>query len=167
MTVDRFCPGVARLAGGVTIAAAALAVAGVPAFAAGSALPNPCTVLASAHAQDSVGSSTAQVTAGKLKTYGSGSYLELYCSENVGTLEVSLSLVGEDESGFGGVKVTSDTHPAGLGSGDTLIVGTGMTGGPVDFISFHRGSVYADLGADGASPSGLTALAKKIYKLIP
>jgi hypothetical protein len=167
MTVDRFCPGVTRLVGAIAIAAAAFAVAGVPAYAASSALPNPCTVLASAHAEDSVGSPAAAVTAGKLKTYGTGRYLELYCSENVGTLSVSLSLVGEDENGFGGVKVTSTTHPGGLGSDDTLIVGTDISGGPVDFINFHRGSVYADLGANGASPSGLTALAQKIYKLIP
>ena len=40
------------------------------------------------------------------------------------------------------------------------------TGSPVDFVVFHKSSVYVDLSANGASPGRLTALARQIYKLL-
>lgn len=47
-------------------------------------------------------------------------------------------------------------------------MGTGIQGkNPIDFITFHEENVHADLGANGASPTDVTALAQKIYKLIP
>jgi hypothetical protein len=58
------------------------------------------------------------------------------------------------------------THPAGLGSGDMLVVGKSPTGGPVDFISFHTATIYASLSANGATPSSLTTLARQVYKLL-
>ena len=85
----------------------------------------------------------------------------------VGTLPIYLSM-SHSFGGFGGIKVTSTTHPSGLGSGDELVVGTGLgpAGGPVDFIVFHKGTTYADLSANGATPSKLTILARQIYKLL-
>jgi hypothetical protein len=58
------------------------------------------------------------------------------------------------------------THPTGLGSGDELVVGKTPTGGPVDFVVFHKSTTYADLSANGANPSSLTTLAREIYKLL-
>jgi len=67
--------------------------------------------------------------------------------------------------GFGGVKITSETHPSGLGAGDDLFVGTGLgNAGPVDFINFHKGGIYASVSANGSEPSNLTALAREVYK---
>jgi hypothetical protein len=88
------------------------------------------------------------------------------CSETVGTLPVYLT-VSHSFGGFGGIKVTSTTHPSGLGPGDELVVGAGPTGNPVDFIVFHKSTVYVDLSANGANPSRLTTLARQVYRLLP
>jgi hypothetical protein len=106
------------------------------------------------------------VTHRKLTNHGSGSLASSTCSETVGTLPVYLT-VSHASGGFGGIKVSSTTHPSGLGIGDELVVGTGPTGKPVDFIIFHRLTVYMDLSANGAKPSSLTTLARQIYKLLP
>ncbi len=145
--------------------AAALALAG-GALAGGTAVPNACTLLANAHPEKVFGhGKTLAVAHRKAQKFGTGKYATYQCSETVGTQAVSLS-VSSGGGGFGGVKVTSETHPSGVGSGATLIVGTAAgSGKPVDFISFHRGTVYLDIDANGASPALLTSLARAVYKL--
>ena len=139
--------------------------------AAGSAaaLPNPCALLAKVHPERTLGrGKTLAVKHVKLQKYGSGQYASVSCSETVGAQPVNLNLSGPASGGFGGVKVISQTHPSGLGSGATLTVGTAAgSGAPVDFLSFHRSSVSAVLTADGASPSALTAFARQVYKALP
>lgn len=152
-----------------TLAAAALACL---AFASASsarvaALPNPCTILASAHAHSLTATATAMVSPGKLKTYGSGKYEQLTCDETVGSISVYLSYYSY-VGGSGGVRIISQTHPAGFGGSATLTVGVGVRGNmPVDYINFHKGAVYGDISANGAEPSKLTTLGQAIYKLTP
>ncbi len=152
-----------------TFAAAAL---GGLAFAAvssarGVALPNPCTILASAHAQSLTAKATASVSPGKLKTYGSGKSEQVTCDETVGTISVYLSYYS-NVGGSGGVRVIRQSHPAGFGGTATLTVGTGAgNNAAVDYIVFRKGTLYADLSANGAEPSKLTTLGQSVYKLTP
>ena len=129
-------------------------------------LPNACTLLTNAHPQEALHKGGMAVTQRALHKYGSGEGASETCSETIGTQQVYLSL-SLGAGGFGGVKVTSTTHPSGLGSGDSLIVGTSPSGGAVDFIDFHRGTIYADVSANGASPSAITTVARRVYKLLP
>jgi hypothetical protein len=150
---------------------AATALAGLAFAAASSArgvsLPNPCTILASAHAESLAATSAATASPGKLKTYGSGKYEQLTCDESVGTLSVYLSYYA-NQGGSGGVRVISQSHPAGFGGTATLTVGTGAgNNAPVDYIEFRKGTIYADLSANGAEPAKLTTLGLKVYKLTP
>jgi hypothetical protein len=150
---------------------AATALVGLAFAAAGSArgaaLPNPCTILASAHPTSLTAQATAAVSHGKLSTYGSGKYAQVSCTETVGTVTVNLSYY-TTAGGSGGVRVIKQTHPAGFGGTATLTVGTGAgSSSPVDYIVFHKGTLYSDLIANGAEPSKLTALAEQVYKLTP
>jgi hypothetical protein len=137
------------------------------ASASGLASPNACAVLTEAHPEKAFGhGKVLAVSQRKSQKYGVGAAASSVCSEKVGTQAVSLSL-SSSSGGFGGVKVTSQTHPSGLGAGDTLTVGTTPSGGsPVDFVSFHRGNVYAVASANGATPSVLTTFARIVYKLL-
>ena len=147
----------------VTLVAAAT---GAAIANAASALPDPCTLLTKVHPESTIAKGTT-VTAklGKLVKYGSGTFATLYCPETVGKLTVSIS-VSHNGGGFGGIRVTSTSHPTGLGSGDELIVGIGQSGGPIDFIVFHTTKAYVDISANGATPSSLTALARQVYVLV-
>jgi hypothetical protein len=138
-------------------------------FASAAVLPSPCTLLAKLHPERAFGAGkTLAVKHVKLQKYGAGQYTSVSCSETVGAQPVILNLSGPASGGFGGVKVTSQTHPSGLGAGATLTVGTALgSGGPVDFVAFHKSSVSAVLTANGASPSALTAFARQIYKALP
>lgn len=137
------------------------------ASARGAALPNPCTILASAHAQSLTAKATAAVSPGTLKTYGAGKSEQVTCEETVGTTSVYLSYYS-NVGGSGGVIITSQSHPAGFGGTATLTVGTGAGNhAPVDYIVFRKGTLYADLSANGAEPSKLTTLGQKVYKLTP
>ena len=51
-------------------------------------------------------------------------------------------------------------------TGDELVVGTGPTGSPVDFIVFHTTRAYVSINANGATPRSLTALARQVYPLV-
>jgi hypothetical protein len=133
------------------------------------ALPNPCTLLANAHAGTAFGhGKTLPLGAQKTQHYGTGKYAGATCLTSVGSQQVSLNLSG-GAGGFGGVKITSQTHPSGLGAGATLTVGTGLGkgGGAVDFVSFHRGPIYAVVSANGASPAVLTSFARVVYRELP
>jgi hypothetical protein len=130
-------------------------------------LPNPCTILASAHAQSLAAPATAAVSSGKLKTYGTGKYEQVTCDETVGAIPVYLSYF-RNVGGSGGVRIISQSHPAGFGGTATLTVGTGSANNaPVDYIQFRKGALYADLSANGAEPSKLTILGQEVYKLTP
>jgi hypothetical protein len=147
-----------------TLAGLALAAA---ASARGAALPNPCTILASAHAKSLTAGATATVSPGKLTKYGSGKYEQVTCDERVGTISVYLSYY-MNTGGSGGVRIISQSHPAGFGGTATLTVGTGAgNNAPVDYIDFRKGTLYGDVSANGAEPSKLTALGQVIYKLTP
>jgi len=149
---------------GAALASLALAAAS---SARDVALPNPCTILASSHPQSLTAKATATVSPGKLKTYGSGKYEQVTCDETVGTISVYLSYY-KNVGGSGGVRIISQTHPTGFGGTATLTVGTGAgNNAPVDYISFRKGPLYADLSANGAEPSKLTTLGQEIYKLTP
>ena len=138
----------------------------VASTASAAALPNPCTLLIKVHPEKTLaGGKPVAVTHGKLTKSGSGSLASSTCSEMVGKLSVFLTL-SPSAGGFGGINVISTTHPSGLGSGDELVVGTSPSGKPVDFIVFHRSSVYADISANGAKPGNLTLLARQVYKLL-
>ena len=131
------------------------------------ALPNPCTILASSHPQSLTAKAAATVSPGKLKTYGSGKYEQVTCDETVGTISVYLSYY-KNVGGSGGVRIISQTHPAGFGGTATLTVGTGAgNNAPVDYITFRKGPLYADLSANGAEPSKLATLGQEVYKLTP
>ncbi len=152
-----------------TLAAATLAGLAFAAAssARGVALPNPCTILASAHARSLTAEATATVTPGKLKTYGSGKSEQVTCDETVGAISVYLSYY-ENQGGSGGVRIISQSHPAGFGGTATLTVGTGAgNNAPVDYITFRKGTLYADISANGAAPSKLTTLGQAVYKLTP
>ncbi len=152
-----------------TVAAAALAGLAFAAAssARGLALPSPCTILASAHAQSLSAKANATVSPGKLSTYGSGKFEQVTCDETVGTLSVYLSYY-LNQGGSGGVQITSQSHPEGFGGTATLTVGIGSGNhAPVDYIDFRKGTLYGDLSANGAEPSRLTTLARQIYKLTP
>ena len=150
------------------VVAVVLACAGFAAAGRVSAAnqPNACTLLSNAHPEMILHKGGSAITHHALHKYGSGQGASQTCSETIGTQPVNLSL-SLGAGGFGGVKVTSTTHPSGLGSGDALIVGTSPSGGAVDFIEFHRGTVFADLSANGASPGGITTVARRVYKLLP
>jgi hypothetical protein len=110
---------------------------------------------------------TTTVSSGKLTTYGSGKDEQVTCNETVGTISVYLSY-STNVGGSGGVRIVSQTHPAGFGGTATLTVGTGAgNNAPVDYINFRKGPFYADLSANGAVPSKLTTLGHEIYKLTP
>jgi hypothetical protein len=48
-----------------------------------------------------------------------------------------------------------------------LITGTAaQNGAPVDFVLFHRGTVYVDLSANGATTELLTTFARQVYKAL-
>jgi hypothetical protein len=148
---------------GVVLACAGLAAA---TDVSAATPPNACTLLTNAHPEQTIHKGGSAITHRALHKYGSGQGASQTCSETIGTQPVYLSL-SLGAGGFGGVKVTSTTHPSGLGSGASLIVGTTPSGGAVDFIEFHKGTNFADLSANGASPSGLTTVARKVYKLLP
>ena len=144
---------------------ASLGSAAAAGAASGTALPNPCALLTSLHPEATLAPGKS-VAGRKLTNQGTGAFATSTCQETVGALPVYLS-VGHNFGGFGGIKVTSITHPGGLGSGDELVVGTGFgSTGPVDFIVFHKGTTYADLSANGAKPTSLTTLARQLYKLL-
>jgi hypothetical protein len=156
-----------RLLPAVAIGAVTALVFAAASLGRATTLPNPCTILASAHAQNLKGTSAVKVTAGTLSTYGTGKYKDVSCMEKVGPISVYLSYYASP-GGSGGVRITSQTHPAGFGGTATLTVGTGITNhAPVDYLVFKKGAVYGDLGANGADPDQLTALGQKIYKLTP
>ena len=98
--------------------------------------------------------------------YGTGKYITLQCSETVGTQPVSISLSSSGPGGFGGVANIKTTHPSGLGAGASLITGRGVpNGGAIDFVEFHRGTVYVDLSANGAnSPCSRPSLGRSIRR---
>jgi hypothetical protein len=131
--------------------------------------PNPCTLLVNAHAGTAFGKGKPlALGAQKVQRYGTGKYAGATCLTSVGTQQLSLGVSGGASGGFGGVKVTSQTHPGGLGSGATLTVGTAAgSGSAVDFITFNRGGVYVDINANGASPATLTSFAREVYRLLP
>ena len=150
---------------------AALVAIGFVALVAASAaspatLPNPCTLLSQVHPERTLAKGkSVVVTRGKLTTHGSGSLASSTCSETIGSLAVYLTF-SHAFGGFGGIQVTSNTHPSGLGAGDQLVVGTGPAGNPVDFIVFHKSTVYVYLSGNGANPSSLTTLARELYRLL-
>ncbi len=130
--------------------------------ASASSLPNACSVLAAVQPQNTIAGGK-HVAVGKPKTTSSTA-TDKACSESVGAITVYLDF-SKYAGGFGGVKITSRTHPTGLGTGDELIVGTGLgSGGPVDFVNFHKGGIYASVSANGSVPSNLVALAREVYK---
>jgi hypothetical protein len=150
---------------------AGIAVASLAALAAGAAsatVPNPCALLTKAHPEQTFGhGSTLPVTKRVQHKYGTGKYVTLQCSETVGTQSVSISLSSSGSGGFGGVSDIKTTHPSGLGAGASLITGKAVpSGGPVDFVEFHRGAVYVDLSANGATPALLTTFARQVYKAL-
>jgi hypothetical protein len=159
------CGSFRRLAGAGVVIGCLIVAAG--ATASGVASPSACTVLTKAHPERLFGGGKVlAVSQRKSQKYGAGAAASSVCSEKVGTQPISLSL-SSSGGGFGGVRVTSQTHPAGLGAGDTLTVGTTPSGSsPVDFLSFHRGSVYAVVTANGAAPSVLTTFARSVYRLL-
>jgi hypothetical protein len=130
--------------------------------AAASALPNPCSVLAAAHAQNTIARGH-HVNVGKVKVSTSTPTYKA-CGQVVGSITVYLG-ISSFFGGSGGVAVTSRTHPSGLGAGDVLTIGKAMgAGGPVDVIDFHKGGVYVTISANGAAPSNLTALARQVFR---
>lgn len=150
---------------GVAVVAAAAACSAAAAAPA-AALPDPCSLLTKAQPQNTIAKGmTVAVKLGKLVKSGTGNNAYAYCTETVGKLTVSIS-VSHYLGGFGGVRIVSTTHPTGLGAGDELVVGTGMSGGAVDFIIFHAGGVYLDISANGATPTSLTDLARQVYALV-
>jgi hypothetical protein len=169
--MDACCISTTRLRTRLLATLAASAMTGL-AFAAASsargvALPNPCTILASAHVQSLTAKATATVSPGKLKTYGSGNSEQVTCDEAVGTTSVYLSYY-KNVGGSGGVRIISQSHPAGFGGTATLTVGTGAgNNAPVDYITFRKGTLYADISANGGEPSKLTTLGQEVYKLTP
>ena len=88
------------------------------------ALPNPCTILASSHPQILTAKAGAAASPGKLKEHGSGKYERATWGGTVGTISVYLFLY-KNVGGSGGVRITSQTHPAGFGGTATLTVGMG------------------------------------------
>ena len=150
---------------------AGVAVACLAALAAGTAsaaLPNPCALLTKVHPEQTFGHGKTLVVSKRTQhKYGSGKYLSLTCSETVGTQPVNISLSAAAPGGFGGVADEKTTHPGGLGAGASLITGKAVPGGgPVDFVLFHRGAVYVDLSANGATPALLTTFARQVYKAL-
>lgn len=145
------------------VAACIAPFAAFPAAAA-TAVPNPCTLLTKTHAGKTLAGGS--VAPGKLTKFGSGKAASSTCSLKAGRLSVFLTL-SQAAGGFGGITITSKTHPAGLGSGSELIVGTSPSGSPVDFVVFHKKSVFADLSANGATPAHITTVARQIYKFLP
>ena len=158
--------GVAALA---LVATCVAVAAGTGSAAATATLPNPCTLLVKVHPEHTLtrrGKRLVGVGRHKLARYGTGKQASSTCSETIGAVPVYLSVSLAAPGGFGGVAVTSTTHPAGLGSNDMLVIGKSPTGGPVDFIAFHSATVYASLSANGATPASLTTLARQVYKLL-
>ena len=152
-----------RVVSALTLASASVAVIGsgslVASTAAAGALPNPCSVLAAAHAQNTIARGH-HVNVGKVKVSTSTPTYKA-CSQVVGSITVYLGI----SSFLGGVAVTFLTDPSGLGAGAELTIGKAMgSGGPVDVIVFHRGGVYVTINANGAAPSNLTALARQVFR---
>ena len=155
-----------RLSAVVVLAGCLLIAASAAASQA--ALPNACAVLTKAHPEKAFGrGKVLPISHRKSQKFGVGATASFVCSEKVGTQTISLSLSSSSSGGFGGIKVTSQTHPSGLGVGDTLTIGKSASGtSPIDFLSFHRAGIYADVTANGASPSVLTAFSRAVYRLL-
>lgn len=105
----------------VTLTIASLSVFGSDALVDDAAwsttLPNPCSVLAEAHAQSTIARGQ-HVTVGKVQVSTSTATYKA-CSQVVGSITVFLG-VSSFFGGSGGVAVTSVTHPSGLAAGDEL-----------------------------------------------
>ena len=158
-----------RVVSALTRASASVAVIGSGALAvsaaAAAALPNPCSVLAAARAQNTIARGH-HVNVGEVKVSRSTPTYRA-CSQVVGSITVYLG-ISSFLAGSGGVAVTSLTHPTGLGAGAELTIGKAMgSGGPVDVIVFHRGGVYVTINANGAAPSNLTTLARQVFRSLP
>ena len=147
---------------------AAVCLAALAAGTASATLPSPCTLLTNVHPEHTFGhGKTLAVRDRTQHKYGSGKYGSVTCSEIVGTQSVSISLSGAAPGGFGGIANPKTTHPSGLGAGASLITGTAaQNGAPVDFVLFHRGTVYVDLSANGATTELLTTFARQVYKAL-
>jgi hypothetical protein len=152
----------------VVAGVAVLSFAAVAAGTASATLPSACVLLTKAHPEQAFGhGGTLPVTKRTQHKYGTGKYVTLQCSENVGAQSVSISLSSAGAGGFGGVSDIKTTHPSGLGAGDSLITGKAVpSGAPVDFVEFHRGAVYVDISANGATPAVLTTFARQVYKAL-
>jgi hypothetical protein len=128
------------LVSALTLASASIAVFGSGALAvsaaAAVALPNPCSVLAAAHAQNTIARGH-HVKAGKVKVSTSTPTYRA-CNQVVGSMITAYLGVSSFLGGSGGVAVTSLTDPSGLGAGAELTIGKAMgSGGPVDVIVFQ------------------------------
>lgn len=147
---------------------AAVCLAALAAGTASATLPSPCTLLTNVHPEHTFGhGKTLTIRDRKQQKYGSGKYASVTCSETVGTQPVSISLSAAAPGGFGGVANEKTTHPSGLGAGASLITGKGVpNGGAIDFVLFHRGTVYVDLSANGATTELLTTFARQVYKAL-
>ena len=146
----------------------ATCLAAIAAATASATLPNPCALLTKTHPEQTFGhGSTLPVTKRVQHKYGTGKLVTLQCSENVGAQSVGISLSSGGAGGFGGVSNIKTTHPSGLGAGASLITGKAVPSGtPVDFVEFHRGAIYVDINANGASPEILAKFARQVYKAL-
>ncbi len=149
-----------------SVACLLLAAAAEGASAATS-LPNPCTLLTAAHAEKALDpTKSVSVGAVHLQTSGTGTFASEACSETVGPLTVSVDVFLQD-FGFGGVLHPTELHPTGIGGGVVITGTSASSGAPVDSAHLHKGRVYAVIVANGASPTGLTAISRQIYQLLP
>ena len=149
-----------------SFAAAVLGALGLGAPAAlahpAATFPNACSILAGAHPQKALyPGKSVTVTAGKETTYASG----VSCTQKVGSLTVTLGLVGQDY-GFGGVLDPQQTPLTGMGGG-TVITGKLTNGTRVATARFHRGSIWATLSVPGATVGALAQLSHAVYALLP
>ena len=150
---------------------AATALAGLAFAAASSArgvsLPNPCTILASAHAQSLSRHVRRHGLSGQAEDVRLGQ-VRAADLRRVGREDLGLPLVLREPGRLRRRPDHQPVAPAGFGGTATLTVGTGAgNNAPVDYIEFRKGTLYADLSANGAEPAKLTTLGQEVYKLTP
>jgi hypothetical protein len=126
--------------------------------ASAASLPNACSILKAAHPQTIGGAVSGGYSSLHLSTFWS-------CSVTVGTVTVDLFItrVKNGTQGTGTAKVSSLTHPSGLGLSSALKVGTLSIGGPYDEVDFNNKGIWASITANGAVPAMLLALGRKAY----
>ena len=152
---------------GLVAAGACLAAAAWAVTAAGAAVPNPCTVVASGTVATTMGLKGVTLS-GKLTTRPDGRVKQSVCTYTVGKNTIQIDLAPHQQSGgSGGPPGMVLLKLTGLGPGATYAYDTNPK---FEFasVSFTKGAIDAGIYENGSLPrADVPALARILYKALP